>query len=165
MNDWIELGRVSGVFGVKGWIKIHSYTRERDGPLEYNSWQLKCGEVISGYKVEQGRIQSKGLIAKLREIDDRTMAESLIGCEIVVTMAELKKIELDEYYWRDLIGLSVVTTEGTNLGKIVDMMETGANDVMILGGEIQRLLPFTANTVISVDLDDESVIVDWDPEF
>ena len=165
MNNWVEIGRVSGVFGVKGWIKVHSYTRERDGPLEYNTWQLKGGNSITAYNVEQGRIQSKGLIAKLREVDDRTMAESLIGYKIGVSTDEMKEIGLDEYYWRDLIGLSVITTEGIDLGKVAEMMETGANDVMIVNGDVRRLLPFVANTIISVDLHDEKIIVDWDPEF
>lgn len=165
-QELICVGKVSGVFGIKGWIKVFSYTETRENILSYSPWILKKDEQTRTVELVDGNLQGKAVVAQLNGIDDRNGAEKLIGWEIFITPAQLPKPAAGEYYWRDLIGLTVETTEGVSLGVVDGLMETGANDVLIVQGERERIIPFLqGQTVLSIDLEARTMIVDWDADF
>ena len=157
------LGRVVGLFGVKGWVKVFSYTDPREAILEYGRWFLKQGGGWRTVVVCEGRRQGKSVVARLEGIEDRDGAAVLIGCEIAIEHGDLPTPEAGRYYWADLEGLQVVNPEGIELGRVAYLLETGANDVLVLDGERERLIPFVAGQVVlDVDLAAGVIIVDWE---
>lgn len=162
----IILGRVSGLHGVKGWVKVFSYTSPREGITGYRKWQVKRGNEWVAMDVKGGRPQGKTVVAKLAGIDARDAAAMLIDAEIAVWRSQLPPPAADEFYWIDLEGLSVQTIEGVVLGRISHLVETGSNDVMVVKGDRERLVPFIRDQVVKrVDFDAGLVEVDWDPDF
>lgn len=167
-NDMVKLGRISGVFGVKGWLKVHSDTEPRENILNYSPWYLLINGQWQPRKVLAGRVHNKGLVVQLEGCDDRDLAATLVRTEIAITLEQLPRPEAGEYYWRDLTGLQVKTLDGVDLGKITNLMETGANDVLVVkaGDGRERLIPFIREQVVThVDLQAGTMTVDWDPEF
>lgn len=161
----IVLGRINGLFGVKGWVKIYSYTRPRENILDYPAWDLLLAGAWRRVRIAQYEIHAKGLVARLEGYTDRDQAAELVGGDIGINRHELVKLN-EEYYWVDLIGLEVLDEQGYSFGRIKDLMETGANDVMIVEGERERLIPFLRNDVVrQVDLAQKIMIVRWDREF
>lgn len=164
--EMVTLGKISGVFGVKGWVKVFSYTDERDGILAYKPWFLKIAGQWQEIKVISGQSQSKGIVVSLEGVDDRDQAQTLVGCDIAVPREQLRRLGEDEYYWTDLIGMAVDTTTDVKLGTVERLFETGSNDVMVVKGDRERLLPWILGDVIkSVSLEEKKILVDWDPEF
>ncbi|GAB6141368.1 ribosome maturation factor RimM [Methylosoma difficile] len=165
-QELISVGKISGVFGVKGWIKVYSFTDIRESILEYSPWLLMKAGNNKTIEVADAAIQGKALIAQLKGINDRTTAEALVGWEIFIRPEQLPELSEGEYYWSDLIGLNVETQEGVALGMVDGLLETGANDVMMVKGEKDRAIPFLqGQTILSIDLTARKMIVDWDPEF
>ena len=170
--DYILLGKISGFHGVKGWLKVFSHTSPRLKITQYSKWFLqKDDEEWRAVEVLNGRAQGKNIIALLEGVTDRNQVEALIGEKIAIRSDQLEDLSNDEYYWRDLIGLSVETTEGVELGEIDWLFNSGSNDVIVVkdrsGAEVkERMLPFLQDdVVISIDLEQSKMIVDWDPEF
>ena len=164
--DRIVLGRVLSPFGLQGWVKVHSESRPIDDIGRYRVWQLKLKNAWVDMRVKSFKAQGKGLIAKLEGVNDCNQAEALAGAEIAVTSSQLPVLAQDDFYWRDLIGLRVFTKDGVDLGVVDHLMETGANDVLVLSGERERLVPFIMNQfVLAVDLVERRITVDWDPDF
>ena len=162
----LELGKISGVFGVKGWVKVYSNTDPREGITNYSPWHIKQKGQWREIEVESGQRQGKTVIAKLKDIDDRDQAMLLTGAIIAIHPDQLNQLDDNEYYWYQLEGLDVVNTEGVALGTVSHMMETGANDVMVVKGDQERLIPFTqGHAVVNVDLSTGVITVDWDPDF
>ncbi|MEW6764566.1 MAG: ribosome maturation factor RimM [Pseudomonadota bacterium] len=162
----VSLGKVLAAFGIQGWVKIHSESRPMADIGRYKSWQLKLKDGWANFRVKSVKVQGKGLIAKLEGVNDRNQAESLAGAEIAVDPALLPRLPQGEYYWRDLIGMQVVTREGVELGKVDHLLETGANDVLVLKGERERLVPYIIDQVVlEIDPEARLITVDWDPEF
>lgn len=166
----VMLGRVSGLFGVKGWIKVFSDTEPRDNILNYSPWYLRRQGEWQAYEVLDGRPHGKGIVAKLAQCPDRDAAAELVGSDIAVRREQLPAPGEQEYYWSDLRGLKVRTLHGVELGQVINLMETGANDVLVVreAGESgrERLIPFILHQVIcEVDLEQGVLTVDWDPEF
>lgn len=157
----VFVGKVHGAFGVRGWIRVQSFTEVQTNILSYQPWIIDGRE----YRVGEGKLHGRGLVVRLEEIDDRDFAQAMHGRDIAVPASELPPAEEGEYYWRDLLGLKVVTKEGVDLGVIASMMETGSNDVMVVNGDRERLLPWIDSTLVSVDLDGGVVTVEWDPDF
>jgi 16S rRNA processing protein RimM len=148
---------------VQGWVKVFSYTQPREAILDYDSWYLQRGDEWQPSQFVEGKKHGKGIIAHIEGIDDRDAAAGLIGSDIAVSRDMLPKTENDSYYWTDLEGLTVVHRDGTELGSVAYLMETGANDVLVVQGETERLIPFIANEVIlDVDLDKGVISVDWE---
>lgn len=165
-ENYVIVGRVAGVFGVRGWLKIESYTEPRMNIFDYRPWRLSepAGPLDIGEI--QGKRQGKGLIAQLNGIDDRDVTEAWVGSQISVKRSQLPESAEGEFYWVDLVGLEVVTRQGKKLGRVDYLMATGANDVLVVAGDRQRLIPFVNNQVIKVvDLKNGVITVDWDPEF
>ena len=162
----INVGRISGVFGVKGWVKVFSFTNIRENILNYSPWLLKKDSETRLVHVMDGKLQGKAVVAQLDGVNDRDQAASLMGWDIFITPDQLPKVAKDEYYWSDLIGLNVETDLGVQLGTVDSLLETGANDVVIVKGDRERVIPFLqGQTIINVDLDAGKMVVDWDPDF
>jgi 16S rRNA processing protein RimM len=162
----INVGRISGLFGVKGWLKVFSFTDPRENILSYSPWLLKKGGEIKQLDVIDGALHGKAVIAQLDDIIDRDQAAGFVGWDIFITHNQLPETTEGEYYWSDLVGLKVETVEGVQLGVVDSLLETGANDVLVVQGERERAIPFLqGETIINIDLDAGTMIVDWDPEF
>lgn len=160
----LALGYISAVHGIKGWVKVHSWTRPMEAILDYQPWLL--GEDKRPVKIIDGRKQGKGLVALLPGSEDREQAATLVGIQIFVRRDQLPATAKDEYYWSDLEGLDVHTTKGEVLGRVERLMETGANDVLVIRGEREHLVPFIQGQYVTrVDLEGGLIEVDWDPEF
>lgn len=164
-ESWTVLGSVSGLYGVRGWVKVFSHTSPKENIFNYPCWSIYSEGCWQEYRLQQGRVQGKGLVASLEGIIDRDQAAGLIGAEIAVRRGQLPETAPDEYYWADLEGKRVVTLKGDSLGWVDYLFETGANDVMVVTGERQHLLPFVGQVIRAVDLDTGVITVDWDPDF
>jgi 16S rRNA processing protein RimM len=164
-DNTVILGKIMGVQGVRGWLKVFSHTRPLDNIFQFKNWQLKSGsgECISRTIVDY-KHQGKKLLVKMLGVDDRTTAQELVGLEVFVSRDQLPALT-NEYYWRDLIGLSVKDTHGTELGDIIDIMETGSNDVLLLKDSNGKSLaiPWLPEIVIEVDIERSLLIADWEP--
>ncbi|WP_404851952.1 ribosome maturation factor RimM [Colwellia sp. MB02u-9] len=169
----VTLGKVGAVYGIKGWLKIHSFTDDQEAILDYFPWSLKLGDKIQSVDITDWRKHNNGLVVKVAGIDDRDVAQKLVGSEIFVSEEALSDLPEGEFYWRDLIGMAVVTDKGYDLGRVSDIMETGANDVLVVKanlkdgyGKKERLIPYLMDQVIlSISAEDKQICVDWDPGF
>ncbi len=172
---YVELGKIVGVWGVKGWIKLHSYTRNRADIADYTRWYLskhKKGPAFDNQTISvevlHCREQAKGIVAQLEAVQDRDKAAELMGQRIWVKQSDLPELPEGEYYWKELIGLNVFFGS-EELGKVVSIIETGANDVLvckpITSGKPEILIPYTKEVVSSVNLEQGSMLVDWDPQY
>ena len=163
----VTLGRVTGAHGLQGWIRVHSETSPRENIATFRHLLLGRNGAWQRWRLNAGRRQGKTVVLKLRGCNDRGAAEALVGAEIAIERAQLPQLEEPgEYYWTDLEGLSVETGDGRSLGRLERLFETGANDVMVVQGERERLIPFVWGEVVKdVDLDARRIRVDWDPEF
>ncbi len=162
----VVIGRLCGLYGIQGWLKVYSYTQPREGVFSYQPWQLTGQEVQQVSEIASWRWQGKGLIVKLAGIDERATAARLVDSDISVAREALPPAAEDEYYWADLEGLRVVTREGVVLGQVDYLFDNGANDVLVVRGERLRMLPFDLDQVIRrIDLTAQEMEVDWDPQF
>jgi 16S rRNA processing protein RimM len=160
----VPVGRISGVFGVRGWVRIFSYTEPRANVLQYSPWIIRDAAGERACVVRDGHEHGAGVVASLDGVDDRDTAAALVGCEVEVDRSQLAPAGPGEYYWADLEGMAVVTTGGVQLGRIARLFATGANDVMVVQGERRYLLPFVQGRVVRhVDEAARIVTVDWDP--
>lgn len=162
---YVVVGQITGLFGVQGWLKVHAYTRHREDILAYDHWFLRRGDRWERCAVRDGRLQGPGVVVQIEGVDDREVARGFIGSDIAIESAQLAPLPEGEYYWSQLEGLRVVTVDGVELGRVSHLIETGANDVVVVRGERERLLPYTDDVVRSVDLAAGVMTVDWDPEF
>jgi 16S rRNA processing protein RimM len=163
----ILLGRFLGAFGVRGQVKIESWTEPREAIFRYQPWTLRDargGErELTGAR---GKASGKHLVATLPGLEDRDGAEALHGTEIHVPRSALPPPQPGEFYWVDLEGLRVVHVDGTDFGTVSHLFSTGANDVLVARGDRERLIPFVEPDFIrSVDFEAGVVTVDWDPDF
>lgn len=165
-SQYVVVGRVSGLHGVRGWCKVYSWTSPRENILKYSPWYLKQDGEWIAHKLAAGKRQGKGIIAQLMHCDDRDTAAGFVDAMIAVKREQLPPAEEGEFYWSDLIGLVVKTTNGIELGKVKQLMPTGSNDVMVIDGDRERLIPFVQGDVIkNINLDEGFIEVNWDPEF
>lgn len=162
---FVTLGRISGLYGVKGWVKVFSHTSPLSNILGYTKWYLQVDDGWQECQLETGKAHGKGIIAKLAGIDDRDSAASMIGRDIAIPREQLPDLDEKEFYWTDLEGILVKTVDGVELGRLDHLFETGSNDVMVVKGERERLLPYIDSVVQEVDLEAGIMLVDWDPEF
>ena len=164
-NERVVVGRIAGIYGLGGWVKIMSYTRPMENIFSYIPWQVRQNEHWVKMDLQTGRRHGKGLIASLQNIDDRESARLLINADIAISRKQLPRLPEGEYYWCDLIGLSVKNQAGIALGKVIEILETGANDVLVIEGEKRILIPLLmGNHVLGVDLELGQIRVAWQPE-
>ncbi|GAB4353824.1 MAG: ribosome maturation factor RimM [Gammaproteobacteria bacterium] len=162
----VIVGRISGLYGVRGWVRIFSYTEPRDNILKYGAWQVGKGERWRHEELAEGRIHGKGIVVRLAGYEDRDAASALVGHEVAIERGQLPEPEGGEYYWTDLEGLRVRTRTGVELGVVDHLFATGANDVLVVKNGRERLIPFVLGEVVTaVDLASGWLEVDWDPEF
>jgi len=160
------MGEVIGLFGVRGWVKVYSYTRPTEGILAYRCWQVHVQGEWRAFEVAEAHVQGKGLVARLRGYESREHAAELVGSRIGIGASDLPPLAPGEYYWSQLEGLRVVNVAGEELGTVSHLVETGANDVLVVKqGRRERLIPYTRNAIRGVDLARHEICVDWDKEF
>jgi 16S rRNA processing protein RimM len=167
----VTLGRVAGVFGIKGWVKVFSHTRPTDNLLEYPRWWVGGDD---GYLAEvvASRMQDKGIVAQLagrdgQPITDRDIAARLVGLDLAVERSELPAAPAGSWYWADLIGLEVVSTDGVPLGRVTSLMSNGAQDILVLDDNgAERLIPFVQGPIIvAVEPEAGRIVADWAPDY
>lgn len=173
-DDLVTLGRIVGLFGKQGWVKVYSYTRPPESILQYDPWLIRSEGEWRNHRLQGGRRQGKGLVAHLEQCPTREEANRLIGADIAVPLERLPALPEGEYYWVQLEGLQVVNLENATLGVVSHLLETGANDVMVVVQTPQveertqskhRLIPYVAEVVKEVDLERRIVRVDWGPDY
>lgn len=171
VEDLIVLGKITSVHGVRGEVKIYSFTDPIDNLLGYPAWTLKRDGEVKQVELVSGRLQGKILVAKLKGLDDREVARTFAGFDICVPRALLPDLDDGEYYWHQLEGLKVIDLQGQLLGRLEHLLETGSNDVMVVKpcpgslDDRERLLPYTEQCVQKVDLAAGEMRVDWDADF
>lgn len=164
------LGKISGVFGVKGWVKLFSYTSPKEQIVKYSPIYLQTKQSWQTVNILKGHKQGKGVVAQLEGVDDRDQAFSLIGTEIGIKHDQLPKLSGSSYYWTDLEGLSVVTKDEVELGTVDWLFDTGGNDVLVIkpsdkDGKKHMVPWIEDDVIISVDLEQARIVVVWDPGF
>jgi 16S rRNA processing protein RimM len=166
------MGKVTSVYGVKGWVKVFSYTQPKENLCKYNIWTLEQNGSQRPVKVLQCKAHGNGLVAQLENCGDREVAKTYCDSLIRISLSELPDLADDDFYWHQLEGLKVITVQEQVLGKVHHMMETGANDVLVVkkcAGSIdgrERLIPYLPEQVVkSVNLESGEILVDWDSEF
>lgn len=147
-------------------MRVYSYTQPRENIVQYQPWYLKQSGDWQPRKLAEGSRHGKGVIARLQDCMDRDQALALMGSEIGIRRDQLPDTAPGEYYWSDLQGLEVVTVDNEVLGRVDHLLETGANDVLVIKGDRERLVPFVLEQVVKrVDLDSGIIEVDWDKDF
>jgi 16S rRNA processing protein RimM len=164
-KDQICVGHITGVQGLQGWVRVFSDTSPRENVVEYSPWMIEADDGISTLEV-QGRLQGRLVLAKLTGIETREQAAELIGNKIYIWPEQLPELDQDEYYWSDLIGMQVESTQAEVFGRVEVMLETGANDVMVVNGDRERLIPFVMDEIVTkVDLANRRIVVDWQADY
>jgi 16S rRNA processing protein RimM len=171
-------GKLLSAYGIKGWVKVHSYTDPVENIFNFNPWYListEGSQKATAVVIDDYRTHGKGLVAHIKNVDDRDAAALLCQRLVTVDMGDFPQLPDGEYYWRQLIGLNVFSrfeeSAPVLLGKITSMMETGANDVMVVSpcdGSIdkrERLLPYVDMYIVKIEIPEGCMWVDWDPEF
>ena len=174
-TEYLVVGKIGAPYGVRGWVKLYSFTEPVDNLLDYDPWYTRPknskvpatedeGWVIA--PVTEAKTHGRGFVAQFKGIDDRDAAARLSGQEIAIRRDQLPPAAEGEYYWRDLQGLAVTTTEGVSLGVVDHLLETGANDVLVVKGDRERLIPYVLGPIVkAIDLAAGTMQVDWDPDF
>lgn len=161
----IVMGRVSAPFGVKGWVKVQPYTEQTDSLLRHAQWWLSEAGQWRSRTVEEEKVHGTSLLVRFAGITDRERAASLQGQEIAIGREQFPALGEGEYYWADLIGLEVINTAGQSLGCVERLFESGADPVLVVVGETERLLPFVNAVVKRVDLESGKLLVDWELDY
>lgn len=165
-DQQLVIGRVVGLHGIEGWLKIESYADPRENIKNYTPWQLDVGGQKRAVIVAEMRLHGKGIIVRFDGIDDRNTAAELVNSEISIDSNQLPQLARGEYYWRELIGLTVINRRQQELGQVESLFETGANDVLVVKkGQRECLIPYLPQRVITaVDLEKGRIQVDWEAE-
>lgn len=180
--DAVEVGRIQEAWGIKGWVRLHPYSAAPDALFHASRWYLAPpeGRYARGFDafvgtvavdVQHVKVHGDGLVAQLDAVADRNAAESLKGARIFIARADFPETDdPDEFYWVDLIGLSVVNRQGVMLGTVRDLMPTGPHAVLVLEYEVEgqmqeRLIPFVSAYVDAVDQAARRITVDWQPDY
>jgi len=173
VDNVIVVGRLGAVYGIKGWLKVNSFTEDPESIFGYTPWFIQQKGLWREVRLNSWKRHNNGLICKLDGVDSREDAQALTGFDIAVQSEILPELPQGEFYWRDLIGCTVVTTKGYQLGTVTELMETGSNDVLVVKanandafGMKERLIPFIDEQVITnINLPARLIEVDWDPGF
>jgi 16S rRNA processing protein RimM len=158
-TTYVVVGKVGAPFGIKGWLKVASFSSQL---LDYNPWYLAKDNNWQEVKVEDSREHGRGLIVKLAGLNNPEQARLLTGQSIAVKRSQLPVLAKNEYYWDDLQGLTVINQHGETLGTVSYLMETGANDVLVVKKEKEHAIPYLPEVIKQIDLDKRIIYVDWD---
>ena len=163
------MARIAAPFGIKGWVKLQTYTEFADSLEEFATWYMQAPKGWEEVEVEEFSVNAKGVIAKLKGCDTRNSAELISRRDVAVPRDWLGETGTGEYLWIDLIGADVINTLGEKLGRVETLMETGANDVLVVkseeaeGGE--RLIPFVHEVIVKVDREAKVLTVNWGKDY
>ncbi|WP_025563545.1 ribosome maturation factor RimM [Psychromonas sp. SP041] len=168
----IEIGKFGAVYGIKGWLKVHSYTDDLESIFQYKPLLMESNGAFKEVIITEWKRHNKGFVAKVAGYDVREEVQALVGLDLLVDPSNLPELEAD-YYWRDLVGCQVHTDKGYHLGVVTDLMETGSKDVLVIKansndafGQKERLVPFIEEQVIlKVDITGQLITVNWEPDF
>jgi len=165
-EKFVVLGRILGVSGLQGEVKIQSYTRPREQIFSYTPWYLRQDNRWLKYQARRTRAGGKGIMTALSGVTDRDAASALLGAEIAVQREQLPELTAGEYYQTDLIGLDLIDMNGARIGRLLEIGETGANDVMVVEGAGTILIPLVMGSIVRhIDLENGIIQVDWNPEY
>jgi len=174
-SNLISVGRITGVFGVKGWVKVKSSTEPAEQILQYSPWWLKTRHGVKPVEIDDHQQHNTGLVVHIKGVDDRDEAAAYTLVDIAVERSQLPELDTGDYYWHQLIGLSVISEyQGAEytLGVVDKLLETGANDVLVVKAndasmdDRERLVPYVPDVYVkAIDLEAGSIRVEWDPEF
>jgi 16S rRNA processing protein RimM len=172
--ETLVVGRITAVFGVRGWVKVHAYTEQVETLCSYQPWLIETASGVKLIQIDDWRRHGESLVAHIAGIDDRDIAQTWCGNDILVEKDKLPELKSDDYYWHQLEGLSVVSHfegEQVRLGTVKSLLETGANDVLVIKGDAdsidreERLIPYVDQFVTSISMADKRIDVIWDPAF
>ena len=159
------MGRILAPHGVRGWLRVQPQTEAIEGLLSYPAWWLDCGGEWREHRLMEGRVHGAGLVVRLEEFGDRDAAASIAGSRVAVPRSALPPTPEGEYYWCDLVGMTVVNLQGEVLGQVAEIFATGANDVLVVRGERERLIPFIDSVIDRVEPEHSRVRVDWHSDY
>ena len=159
------MGRIAGPFGVKGWVKVQPFTAAAKSLTAYATWWLGSDGDWQERQIERAQVQGRVVVAKFEGCEDPETAMLLRGMQVAIPRDALPQTEANEFYWADLIGLRVINGAAEDLGEVTEVLETGANEVLVVHGERERLIPFIADVIRKVDLDAGVVRVDWGVDY
>jgi 16S rRNA processing protein RimM len=166
LEEIVVMGKVLVPYGVNGWVKVYSFTEKLESFLTYKKLYLsKDQKNWIEIKAKEIKVHGKTIIAKFSEIADRTQAENYKNYLIGVPKDCLPQLNDNQYYWNDLIGFEVFNLQNVSFGLVNTYIETGANDVIVVKGDRERLIPYTSMTVLKIDTIKDKIIVDWDEDF
>ena len=155
------VGRFGKTFGVQGWIKLQSFTTPTDNILKYQPWYIKKRRGWQILEITGSDFKGETIIIKLPGCNDPETAKRYTNCQIAVDRSQLPEIDENEHYWADLIGMSVVTTKGIKLGIVNSLLETGANDVLVIKGKEEFLLPYVKEIIKNINKNTKTITVEW----
>jgi len=170
----LVVGRISAVFGVRGWVKVVSFTQDPQKIFDYQPWLVDKDMGLQSIEVDEWKSHGDGLLAHIKGIDDRDIARAWCQKDIRVEVASLPELDNSEFYWHQLEGLAVYShfdDSVQRLGTVTSLLETGANDVLVVQGDAEsmdceeRLIPYSQQYVLSVDIKQQRIDVAWDPDF
>lgn len=165
MSDPITIGNFGKTFGVWGWIKINSFTNPKENILSFKPWLIQRSSSWEEIYFEDSKKHLDNIIVKLSNCNSPEEAQNFTNVKIAVWSKQLPKLKTNEYYWSDLIGLKVVNLQKIDLGTVQELLETGANDVLIIIGDRKRLIPYISSVILKVDLAEKIIHVDWQHDF
>lgn len=162
----VIVGRFGSPHGLAGWLRLFSFTQPTEAIFDYAEWQIQIKNSWSPIKMNAVKRQGERWLVQLEGCTDRDVAIHYVNAEIAIPYAQLPLLPKDNFYWADLEGLTALTTTGVELGTVSSLMETGSNDVLVIQGKKQHLVPFLYPQIVTkVDLEKKQLVADWDPEF
>jgi 16S rRNA processing protein RimM len=165
LENLVIIGKIISAYGIKGWVKIRPFTETAKSFIQYKKQFLsKNQKDWNCIQIEKMKIQGQDVVADLG-FENRDQAIESKGQILAVDRQQLPQLEENEYYWDDLIGLNVFDLQHNDLGKVIELIETGANDVLVVSGEKERLIPYIPQVIVKIDLTEKRIDVDWDKEF
>jgi 16S rRNA processing protein RimM len=181
-EDAIQVARIAGAWGVKGWLKVQCFGSNPQSLLSTQRWFVKPPEEELGVSFQkntqkfssqlhvlQAREHGSVVVAQVKDVLDRSQAEAMRGAEIFIARAHFAPAKAGEYYWIDLIGLSVVNRQGQSMGIVVGLLDTGPHSVLrlsrpegeVVEADVERMIPFVAAYIDDVSLSERRITVDW----
>ena len=172
-NNLIVVGTLGAVYGVKGWMRINSFTETMDSIFHYSPWFIQVGGSLQELKVINWRPHTKSYVAQLEGINSPEQAQRLVNQEILIDTHQLLDLDEGDYYWKDLMGCEVINLDGYHMGVVTEILETGSNDVLRVKankkdayGKQERLIPFVDEQfIVAIDLHTKKIQVNWQPDF
>lgn len=164
--SWVVVARFGRPHGINGFVTVHSFTEPRDNLLSYTDWHVFLNNSWQPVKPLCIKLHHKSIVAQIEGYPEREQVAALTNAEIAIPQEQLAELDSGEYYWHQLIGMRVINQKGEFFGKVIEIMPTGANDVLIVEGEQRHLIPYLPDQfIVGVDIDQKTITVDWDMDF